>query len=104
MSLPLELIIANAMHASADVLDALPEHLRTAVLKHPDLYPNMARSLLTFIASKADVHTVMACIGTAGGPASLEELAQRWQAVLEARAAEAQRTTKSSIAMPGDLS
>lgn len=104
MSLPLELIIANAMHTAAERLERFPEPMRTAVLQHDHLHPTLARDLLIQIAYKAGIHTVVALIGAAGGPASLEELAQRWQAVLEARAAEAQRATNTSTAVHGDPS
>lgn len=89
MTLPVDLVIANALHQAADTIERMPGFLRTAAQTDTErLHDALARDLLRKIAETARLDVVLVALAAAGGPATLAEVAQRWQATLDSRKAD----------------
>lgn len=79
MSKPVDLIIANRLHETAERLASVPQALLT-VARPEQLSAELARALLCAVSHDAALPLVLKALAVAGAPSTLDEIAQRLQA------------------------
>jgi hypothetical protein len=87
---PVELLVANILNEYAQLIETLPAALRPG-LNRESLAEEIGRRLLCRIAHNARPEIVKAALTASGFAGAFETLNDRLTAVLEARAAEAER-------------
>ena len=102
--LPVDLIVANALHDTASSIErfesnpAVARLLQRAVMRRK-LAEDWLRQLLCDISHQADLSRVMQALAACGAPSTADEMEQRLQAVQDQRRGE----TPAASASPGPV-
>jgi hypothetical protein len=95
MSKPVELIVANVLHECAARRERLPIAARALINSHRITRDEaLARDLAINIVAHASIANVLQALAAIGAPATLDEVGQRFDAVVEQRGG--QRDTQPS--------